>query len=105
MDFLYVNNDMVISFEGSGKLTNSNDVAITNATVEVTIYESDGTTEVSGATWPITFTHNGDGEYEATLPNDMEITAGTIYYVKITAVVGGTDAEWTGFVKAKEREF
>jgi hypothetical protein len=104
MDYLYIDNDMQLSFEGDNKLTNADGVSITSATVEVTVYESDGTTEVDGTTWPISFTNNGDGEYEAVLPSDIELVEDNIYVVKIVAEAGSADASWVSEVKAKYRQ-
>lgn len=94
MNILYIGNDMLLQLSGDGKLTDEDGTAVTGATVEATVYKADGETEVSGITWPLTLTEGDDGEYSATIQDDIEVTEGQNYVIKITATKGNADAKW-----------
>lgn len=62
--------------------------AITNATVEVTLLESDGETEVAGETWPVTLTHQSAGNYQGELPYTVEVDPALEYNLKVIISAG-----------------
>ncbi len=73
-------------------------VAITTATVDVTLYELDKTTTISGQTWPLTLTHVGspDGTYENTLEDVLVLTNSQRIYAQVVADAGA-GLKRTGF--------
>jgi len=105
MATLWVDNDMLLTLQGKGRLEDASDNPITGATVEATLYESGGQTEVSGVVWPITLSAGSkDGEYSGTLPASAEVTAGSHYTLEITAEApGGARAKWWQTVQAEHR--
>lgn len=99
---LYVGNDHRVEVTG---LKDDDGNVITGATVTATVYESDGTTEVSGVTWPITLSDEGSGTYGGTLSTDADIKENTRYIVNIKAVSGNTEALWRQNEPAIRRSF
>lgn len=99
---LYVGNDHRIEITD---LKDDDDNVITGATVTATVFESDGTTEVSGVSWPITLSDEGSGTYGATLSADVNIKENTRYIVNIKAVSGNTEALWRQDEPAVRRPF
>lgn len=53
------------------------------ATVQATLFESDGATEVTGQTWPATMTAEGSGNYRAILSDQANLIAGQNYIARI----------------------
>lgn len=102
---LYINNDMVVSFSGDGKLTDEKNVPVIGATVTVTLYEKGTANQVSGVTWPVAFTDDGDGEYTAVLDDSANINSGTKYDMEIKADLNGAKGEWKETVTAAIRPF
>lgn len=99
---LYIDNTNTVTLSG---LQNSvDDSYINNATVSVTIVDSDDT-EVGGATWPITLDYvaASNGIYRALIPFGITITEDEEYFAVVTAVSGSTQANWKQPVIAKER--
>lgn len=108
MATLLINNDMQVKFADRGRLEDESGNAITGATVEITLYEADGTTEVTGVTWPITMAESGDdGEYFGVLPADAEVSVGNTYIMVISVeTAGGTKGEWRDKnVRTEYRDF
>lgn len=63
---------------------------INNANVQVTVYQTDGTTELTGVTWPLTviYVSGSNGTYRITLPDTMD-TAGLTGGVAKIIIDGG----------------
>lgn len=85
-------------------VTDKDKNVILDATVSATLYKNDGTTEVSGYTWPVNLPHVLDGLYEGILPADVPIVVGELYVLKIVAQKGTTQAEWEGDIPAQKRK-
>ena len=92
----YVANDNVLTLEG---LQNAvTDAYINDATVTVTLYEADHSTEVTGETWPLTmdYVSGSDGNYRATLADTLSLSANDRYYADVSADGGtGLKGFWT----------
>ena len=86
---LYKDNDQKLVIKGNDKLKDQKGDAIVGADVKATMYEYDGTTEVSGITWPLNLTDLGSGEYEASLPHTIGVEAGNHYFLKVVATYDG----------------
>ncbi len=97
MQTLFVESDNLITVD---EVKNTaTDVYITDATVNATLYESDGTTEVSGETWPIVLSYvaNTNGRYEGTIEDTVSLVSNVRYRLKII-VDGGTNLKMTIWV-------
>ena len=105
MTILYVDNDMRVSFSGTGKLTNEKGEPVTGATIEMTLIDIGTGEGVAGETWPVTFTEDGVGEYSAVLRDTVRIVNGEKYEIRIDAQGSGASASWREIVKAKNRRF
>lgn len=105
MATIYIDNDMYISLERGGRLKDENGNYITGATVEVTLYEADGSTEVGGISWPIVLDEGSeDGEYFGVIPSEAEIEAGERYFLDIKATTTeGSNARWVKMVEPRYR--
>ena len=75
-------------------LTDQDGTSVTGATVEMTLYESDGTTEVSGVTWPVTLSDDGGGEYSGVLPDTVNTQENTRYELRLVATSGSAKRTW-----------
>lgn len=84
-------------------LKDGDGAVVTDATVSVTIYESDGETEVTGVTWPVSLSHDSNGEYKGVVPHDAAIDAGSRYRILINASRGVDKGQWNGWVTAQVR--
>lgn len=101
MDVLYVGNDHVVEVQG---LRDADGKTIPSAAVEVTLYESDGATEVTGVTWPLVLTYEGSrGNYSGELSSSVGVTAGRRYTLKLTATYVSKTYEVFRTVKARLR--
>jgi hypothetical protein len=99
---LFVGTDLLLQVSG---LKDQDDNAVTGATVEATVLESDASTEVSGVTWPVTLSDDGGGDYSAVLEDTMELTEGRTYWVRVDITGGGADDQrWKQF-RAERRGF
>lgn len=81
---------------------------IVDAIVTATIYEEDGTTEVSGVTWPVSMSYiaASNGNYSGTVDSDSEIVIGSKYKVVVSATdLEGNKGEWIENSIAKRRRF
>ena len=92
----YVANDNTLTLEGlQNAITES---YINDATVSVTLYESDHTTEVSGESWPLTmdYVSASNGNYRATLADTLSLSPNDRYFADVTADGGaGLKGFWT----------
>lgn len=93
MAILKLNSDNVI------KLVDLTDAAdgtiITGATVTVSLYEPDGTTPVTGETFPLAMPHTGAGTYEATLNDQLVLNTRKTYKANVIADAGvNKHREW-----------
>lgn len=98
-----VGNTMILELE---ELTNSvTGLADTGATVTATLYDSGGdevATDSNG--WPVTLSHVSAGTYRATLPHDIGVTAGKIYYAYVDVIgTGGAVGHWEDVVRVYTR--
>lgn len=104
MHRLYVGNDTVLELVGEGRLEDQDGNPVESATVEATLLEPDGT-EVSGVTWPVALSDEGDGEYSGVIPSDVQVTKGNRYGLQLVAEAGSAKATWVQTVLAVERSF
>ena len=92
MATLNINSDNIIELRGLKDVITG--TVITGATVTVTLKNASGT-EVSGATWPLTMAHAGNGLYRAILPNELVLNANLAYVATIIADNGADQhKEW-----------
>lgn len=96
---IYLDNDHVVKLDG---LKDKDGVAVTSATVECRILDSDKQ-EVSGITWPLALSHVSDGNYEVVLDKAVDLTLNSLHFLEVTAVQGGTEAMWRERIIAAER--
>ena len=73
-----------------------------SAVVQATLYDTDGITELAGASWPMSMPY-ASGEYSAALPATLQVVEGGIYYARITATVGSVVFKEELWVKAEKR--
>jgi hypothetical protein len=67
---------------------------VIDATVELTIYDSDGT-PVGGGIWPQAMRHISNGHYRVTLEDTLTLLAGRSYRGVVTAVASqGNKGQW-----------
>lgn len=65
---------------------------VNDATVSVTLYQSDGTTAVSGATSiSLTYVTASDGDYAGSWPSTVTLTDQSTYYAAVTISRSGQD--------------
>lgn len=62
----------------------------TGATMETTVYEADGVTEIGGVMWPVLGVHsnNPPGRYVSTVPSVAQLTEDSLYKVEVVTTVG-----------------
>ena len=68
-------------------------IAITDATVTATIYDTSGVA-VAGQVWPTTLAHDASGTYYATIKADVDVEVGRKYFAEILAVSGPSQKTW-----------
>src|SRR5690349_4295143 len=94
--FYVGSNDNSVVIEGL--LNPETNEPVNDATVEVTLYESDGETELDGVVWPLTldFVLGSSGDYSGSFDASVltDVVDGTTGKIKITAVSGALDATW-----------
>jgi ABC-type nickel/cobalt efflux system permease component RcnA len=94
---LPVNSDMVLRF---GTLKDRSGIAITTATVTVQEFKDELGATPGGITLPLAMSHIGLGVYEAAISDAIAVVANQKYAVKLRAVSGTLQREWTHTVKA-----
>lgn len=99
---LFIDNDHRVKLTG---LKDEGGDLVTGATVTMRLLESDAETEVSGETWPVTFSDDGGGAYSAVLDDSVSVENGKIYYLEVSAVSSGAKAVWRQIEKAQYRPF
>lgn len=85
---IYIDNESRISIT----ITDGGGNPITSGRVEVTLYTKPSAT-VSGVTWPVTLTHQGDGVWSAEI-DAMSLVAGRAYIMHIAAFAGQQGGLW-----------
>ncbi len=100
MQVLYISSDNLLRVDEVKNV--ATDAYITSATVEVTLYEEDGTTEVSGETWPVSCSYlsGTNARYHGTLPDSLSLSENTRYIAKVT-INGGSGLFRTLWVPAR----
>jgi hypothetical protein len=78
-----------------------NPVTIASVTLQ-SFLDATGDTP-SGLSLPLTLQHTTEGNYEAALPNSIDLTPGNVYKAKVRAVAGSVTGEWTETVLAMRR--
>lgn len=78
------------------------------ATVSVTLYEADGTTEVTGQSWPASLSHVVEspetGKYRVTLDSTLAVSENRLYRAVINAVGTGSEVgKWQCDVRPETR--
>lgn len=91
---LYIGEDNIVFWgdrhvPGSGLYDNSTESFVNDATVTFQLYQSDGTTAVSGASGTCTYVTDSDGVYEGVLEDGVSLTENNTYYLSITATASG----------------
>lgn len=101
---LYVDTDNNVSLTG---LNNDDGSYVNNATVRATVYEANGSTEVSGQSWPVTLNYQSgtDGNYSGVIDDAASLVDGAYYWVEITAEHGATKSTWRNLEQASYRAF
>lgn len=88
---IYINSDNLLT----QTVKDQDGTAVTGATVEATVLESDATTEVGGMTFPVAFSDDGGGSYSATLEDTLELNLGKLYWIRVDISGGGAqDQRW-----------
>lgn len=87
---LYINEDAIVYWgdrdtPGSGLYDNSTRSFVNDAAVTFTLYQSDGTTAVSGGSGTCTYVTGSNGCYEGVLEDGVTLTSGTTYILEILA--------------------
>lgn len=92
---LYVSNDTLVRVQGLRNASLSASGYVNDATMTATVVDSTGD-EVSGQSWPLTLSYvsDSDGNYEGTIQDTAEITAGSSYTIKVTANKSGLKGYW-----------
>lgn len=80
---------------------------LNSATVEATIYEADGVTEVTGQSWPLTLSYQAasDGEYKGVINDTLNVVVGNYYYILVTATQSGVTRSWRNEALAQYDSF
>lgn len=102
---LYAGNN-TIEVELVGLKDASAGTYINDATVTVTMYGEDGSTEVTGETWPVTMSYvaSSNGNYLGVVSADSNILVGVKYQIKISATdADGNKGEWINYAIAARR--
>lgn len=94
------NNDTLIELVG---LTNdATDAIVSDAIVTCVLVDYGTQLEVPGVAWPLTLNGQGGGLYQGIIDKAVQIQAGLLYDLKITAAApGGLDQEWHQDLKAQ----
>lgn len=102
---VYIDNDNILRVTG---LADSISAAYMNAaTVTVTLYESDGVTEVTGQSWPQTMAYEAgsNGNYRITLFDTLVLTHNRKYLAIVEADNGTNEkGHWEILVRAQTRK-
>ena len=96
---LYLSNSMTLSLTG---LADDTGAAVTTATVEATVFDTDATTELPGVAWPLSMPY-ASGAYSAQLPANLQVVEGDIYFVAIKATAGSAVFSEELWVRAEKR--
>jgi hypothetical protein len=100
MEAIYLGNDHLITVTA---LRDSDGVLVTGGTVQATLLESDGATEVTGLAWPITLSEVGAGTYKTIMDKAVVLLRGSRYLLRVVAAEGTVDARWDITVQARHR--
>ena len=98
LEELYIGNDNIVTVDSFRNASTSPETYINDATITGTLYDANGD-EVSGETWPISFSYvaGSNGKYTATITDTVTsgLTVNRRYRFKIQANGGaGLQAEW-----------
>ena len=100
LNIIYRENSTLVQLVG---LKNTRTLTpITDATVTLTMYAQDGTTELAGVVWPKTLTHDGAGTYYVDV--FPTIPAASDYGKAVINVANPYDAQWEFTVDFRERK-
>lgn len=91
---LYIGEDCLVlwgdpAIPGSGLYDNNTGQFVNDATVTFQLYESDGTTAVSGASGTCSYVTGSQGCYSGVLEDGTSLTENSTYYLQITASASG----------------
>lgn len=86
-DEILVESDSQVFFNS---FVDDDDAFINDGTVVATLFESDGTTQVTGVSFPLTLSYvaASDGNYQGTMGRAVNVTKGVNYRMKYTATSG-----------------
>lgn len=82
---IFIDTDNLVTLSGLTDSTTGE--YINDATVSMTLEDSDGITVAADI--PLTYTAESDGEYTGILANTVEMVAGDYYYLYVTATSEG----------------
>lgn len=68
--------------------------AVTGATVEATLYESDGETELTGITQPVSLADEGSGKYVGVVDEGLNAAEDDLVKIKFVATKNGVQRVW-----------
>lgn len=68
--------------------------AVTGATVEATLYESDGETELTGITQPVSLADEGSGKYVGVVDEGLDVSVGDLVKIKYVATKNDNQRVW-----------
>ena len=88
MATVFINNDHILILEG---LKNESGEAVEGATVIATLLDKTYT-ETEVPAW--TLADNGEGNYSVQLEDDIAVSVGTSYQMRIRARLGEIKGEW-----------
>lgn len=85
---LYISCDNLIEYDGM--IDEADGSYVNNATVTFALKDSDGNT-VSSATGSLSYVSASNGIYQGVIVSSVSLTAGTTYYLEITASSSSRD--------------
>jgi hypothetical protein len=91
---LYIGEDAIVYWgdrddPGTGLYDNNLRSFVNDATVAFTLYQSDGTTAVSGGAGTCSYVTGSQGCYEGVLEDGVTLVSGTTYVLEILATGSG----------------
>lgn len=97
---LYIDNSAVLKVEA---LRDRSGELVTGAAVVLEEFVDKSGNAVAGMTTPTALTETSTGTYEVEIPYDIDVTAGKVYRLTVSATYLGYVGEWTETVIAKRR--
>lgn len=85
----YLDSDQLVTIDGLADPVTG--TYVNTATITVTMYQADGTTQVTGQSWPLTLSYvsSSNGNYRGMLEDTRVLEEGKIYWLDVEADAGG----------------